>query len=317
MKSLSSKLLLTTCAAVLMLFSQAAFATTYFVSTAGNNSNNGLTTATAWRNIQYAANHVAAGDTIQVLGGTYNEAVTIPVSGSATAGYITLQNYPGQTPVVDGTGLAIPGNQSGLINLASRSYVVIQGLEIRNYKTPKINVVPVGIYITGAGSNLQLLNNHIHDIVTSAKGCNANALGVAIYGTQAPASLNHLTITGNELNNLKTGCSESMSLNGNVDTFTVSGNKIHDNNNIGIDAIGFEGTSPNPSYDQARNGTISLNSVYNITSNGNPSYGAKCTCADGIYIDGGSHIIVERNLIHNVDLGLELASEHSGRTASS
>jgi hypothetical protein len=91
---------------------------------------------------------------------------------------------------------------------------------------------------------------------------------------------------------------------------------IHDNNNIGIDVIGFEGVSPNATYDQARNGQVTLNSVYNITSNGNPSYSANCTCADGIYVDGGTNVTIERNLIHNVDLGIEMASEHSGKTTS-
>jgi hypothetical protein len=47
-----------------------ASATTYYVSTAGSNTNDGLTTTSSWRNIQYAANHVAAGDTVEVLGGS-------------------------------------------------------------------------------------------------------------------------------------------------------------------------------------------------------------------------------------------------------
>jgi hypothetical protein len=294
----------------------ASSATTYYVSTSGNNNNSGLSTGSAWRTVQWAANHVQAGDTVNVLGGVYNETVNIPVSGSATAGYVTFQNYSGQTPTLDGTGLSIPGGQYGLFNLASQSYVIIQGFEIRNYKTSSRNIVPVGIYISGAGSYIQVLNNHIHDIVTSATGCNANALGIAVYGTQAPASLNNITISGNELNNLKTGCSESMSLDGNVDTFTVSNNLIHDNNNIGIDAIGYEGVSPNSSYDRARNGLISLNTVHNISSQGNPSYSKNCWCSDGIYVDGGTNIVVERNLIHNVDLGIEIASEHSGKVTS-
>lgn len=293
-----------------------ASATTYYVSTSGNNNNDGLSQGTAWQTIQWAANHVVAGDTVNVLGGTYNETVNIPASGSATAGYISFQNYPGQTPIVDGTGLSIPGGQYGLFNIASQSYVIIQGFEVQNYKTTKRNIVPVGIYITGGGSNIQLLNNHVHDIVTSASGCNANALGVAVYGTKAPASLNNITITGNELDKLKTGCSESLALDGNVDTFIVANNLIHDNNNIGIDAIGFEGVSPNPAYDQARNGYIGENSVYNITSTGNPSYPKNCYCADGIYVDGGTNIVIERNLVHNVDLGIEMASEHSGKVTS-
>ena len=304
------------CIFLSLLYSAFGFGATYYVSTNGNNANDGLATGTAWRNVQYAANHVQAGDTVKVLGGVYNETVNIPASGSATSGYITFQNYSGQAAILDGTGLAIPNGQYGMINIASQSYVIVKGFEVRNYKSTSKSKVPVGIYITGAGSNLQLLNNRVHDIVTSATGCGANALGVAIYGSQAPASLNHLTISGNELDHLKTGCSESMSLNGNVDTFTVTNNLIHDNNNIGIDVIGFEGTSPDPAYDQARNGTVSQNMVYNISSNGNPSYPKNCWCSDGIYVDGGTNVIVERNLIHNVDLGIEIASEHKNKTAS-
>ncbi len=37
---------------------------------------------------------------------------------------------------------------------------------------------------------------------------------------------------------------------------------IHDDNNIGIDVIGFEVTSPQVAYDQVRNGVISGNTVY-------------------------------------------------------
>ena len=36
--------------------------------------------------------------------------------------------------------------------------------------------------------------------------------------------------------------------------------------------------------------------------------------ADGIYVDGGTDIIIERNIVHNCNLGIEAASEHSGRT---
>ena len=36
-----------------------ASSTTYYVSTTGSNTNDGLTTTSAWRNIQYAANHGA------------------------------------------------------------------------------------------------------------------------------------------------------------------------------------------------------------------------------------------------------------------
>lgn len=286
----------------------------YYVAPTGSNTNPG-TAALPWKTITFAISQATAGATIHVLAGTYNELVTLNKSGSAAGGYITLLSDPQAAAILDGTGLAIPNGQNGMVTISSQSYVIVHGFEIRNYTSSSTANVPVGIYVLGAGSNIQILNNHIHNIVTTASGCNANALGMAIYGNQAPASINNLTISGNELDHLKTGCSESMSLNGNVQYFTVTNNLIHDNNNIGIDAIGFEGTSPNAAYDQARDGTISGNTIYNITSYGNPAYGNQYA-ADGIYVDGGTRITVERNLIHNVDFSIELASEHSGKTSS-
>jgi hypothetical protein len=300
----------------IFLLAASSLAANYYVSTSGNNNNDGLSPNTAWRNVQYAADHIQAGDTVNILGGAYNELVNIAVSGSADGGYITFQNYAGQTATIDGTRLPVPGGQYGLINIASQSYITIQGLEIRNYKTNSTKNVPVGIYVTGAGSNLQFFNNHIHHIQTNAKGCAADAFGVAFYGTEAPASLNNITFSGNELDHMKTGCSETLTFNGNVDTFTVTNNLVHDNNNIGIDGIGFEGTAPDPAYDQARNGYIGENTVYNITSQKNSAYSKGCWCADGIYIDGGTNIIIERNLVHNVDLGIEMASEHQNKVTS-
>ncbi len=287
---------------------------TYYVATTGNDNNNG-SFGSPWRTIQHAANTAVAGNTVYVMGGVYSEIVTFPHSGSASAGYITFQSYPGQTATVDGTGLSVPGGQYGLFTIQNQNYLAISGFEIRNYTTGSTASVPIGIFITGADSYIQILGNQIHDIVTTAKTCNANALGMAVYGSSAPASINNLTISGNEIYRLTTGCSESLSLDGNVDTFSVTNNLIHDNNNIGIDSIGFEGVSPDPAYDQARNGEISGNIVYNITSYDNPAYGPQYG-ANGIYVDGGTHIVIERNLVHNVDIGIELASEHSGKVTS-
>jgi Right handed beta helix region len=109
-------------------------------------------------------------------------------------------------------------------------------------------------------------------------------------------------------------------VDGNVQYFVITGNLIHDDNNIAIGAIGFEGVAPKKAMcgadpcDRARDGLIAQNTIYNITSYGNPAYG-KQYAADGIYVDGGARIVIERNLIHNVDLGIELASEHHQKTS--
>jgi hypothetical protein len=92
-------------AASSMLFATASAqaATTYYVATTGNNGADGLTPSTAFKTVAFAVGRVAAGDTIQVRGGTYAESVTISRPGSA-AQWITLQPYPGETPVLRSTG---------------------------------------------------------------------------------------------------------------------------------------------------------------------------------------------------------------------
>jgi hypothetical protein len=304
--------------AVVTLVTQPASGTTYYVSTSGSDSNPG-TFSKPWKTIQHAADSVSAGDTVYVRGGVYNELVSITVSGSASAGFITFSSYPGELAIVDGQSLKIPGGQWGLLTIKSQSYVVINGLEIRNYKTNKTADTPIGVYVFGSGSNVQIVNNHIHDIVTTAPTnqhlCSSNAFGLTVDGTKAPASISGLAILGNEVDHLKTGCSESLSVDGNVEHFSITNNLVHDNDNIGIDAIGFERVSPDPRYDQARDGEIRGNTVYNITSYGNPDYG-KQYAANAIYVDGGIRIIIEQNLVHNVDIGIEIASEHRHHVSS-
>ncbi|HEY1613938.1 MAG TPA: right-handed parallel beta-helix repeat-containing protein [Rhizomicrobium sp.] len=304
--------------AAITLLAQAPSGTTYYVATNGNDGNSG-SQAAPWLTIQHAADTVAAGDTVLVRGGVYNEHVGFSASGDSAHGIITFANYPGETAVIDGTGLDIPHGQFGLFTFADISNVVAEGFELRNYKTTKLNEVPIGIYVTGAGRGLEIVNNHIHNIETRAKTnpnqCGSDAFGLTVYGTRAPQAIQSLAIAGNEIDHLKTGCSETLSLDGNVRKFAVLNNRVHDDDNIAIGAIGFERVSHVEKYDQARDGMIRGNTVYNITSYGNPDYGRQYA-ADGIYVDGGRNIIIEQNLIHHSDLGIELASEHSSHVSS-
>ncbi|MGC1475430.1 MAG: hypothetical protein WA804_06265, partial [Terriglobales bacterium] len=112
---------------------------TFFVSKTGSNGNPG-TISSPWLTIQHAANSVSAGATVYVFGGVYNESVNFPASGTASAP-ITFQSYPGQTAVIDGAGLTVNGTR-GLINIVGkRSYITVNGFEIRNYTTSNENNV--------------------------------------------------------------------------------------------------------------------------------------------------------------------------------
>lgn len=286
-----------------------ATGSTFFVATTGNDTGPG-SEAAPWLTIQHAVEKVPAGSTVLVQSGTYNELVTITRSGSATAGFITIAAAPGATPIVDGTGLKIPNGENGLFTLENVSFVRVIGFEVQNYTSSSAALDPVGIYVIGAGSNIEIRNNHIHDIVTTVPNSNGDALGIAIYGTSAKQSLSGIVIDGNQLDDLTLGFSELMALSGNVDGFQVTNNLIHDNNNIGIDIAGYEPVeTKNLALDRARNGYVAGNTVFNISSATNPAYQGQLS-SDGIYVDGGENIVIERNLVHDTDLGIEVASEH-------
>lgn len=295
----------------------------YYVSPTGSDNNSGTSTSEAWKTLQHAADSAGAGDTVYVMDGVYQQKLKITHSGSAAEGPITFKSYTPQTAILDGTGLSVADSE-GLIEITDASHIVLEDFEIRNYKTTTKDKIPSGILITGAGSNITIRNNYIHAIENNATLrsdlSGRDAHGIAVYGTKAPQSLSNISIIGNTLSDLILGSSESMVVNGNVDGFLIEGNIVHDNDNIGIDVIGFEGTSPNSAYDQARNGIVRENLVYNITSINNPSYGKSLPNdsygADGIYVDGGKDTLIERNMSYNNDIGIEIASEHSGKSTS-
>ncbi|WP_172245990.1 right-handed parallel beta-helix repeat-containing protein [Saccharibacillus endophyticus] len=299
----------------------------YYVAPSGSDTTGTGSESSPWKTVQRAADAaMKTGGTVYLRGGVYSQQLKLAGTPGAagSAARLTVASYPSETAVLDGKGLSVQDTGS-LIELHDASRVTVRGLELRNYKTATSGSVPIGIYVHGAGSDIRILDNKVHDIgnTSSPKGSDLagrDAHGIAVYGTEAPASISDLTVSGNEVYNLILGSSEALVLNGNVEKFVVENNDVHDNDNIGIDAIGFEGTSPNAKYDQARDGVIRGNRITGSTSSRNPSYGRKIPngsySAGGIYIDGGRDIVVERNISESNDIGIEIASEHSGRSTS-
>jgi hypothetical protein len=284
----------------------------FYVSPAGSDANPG-SRQKPFKTIQHAADVAMPGTTINVLGGTYCQRLAVHTSGNAAQGYVTFRSQPGEKAILDGSCMTPEIGWSAMVALHDVSYVKIQGFEIRNYKTADRRRTPFGIRVYGSGSHVQILNNDVHDIWQTyprrqGPGHGANGFGIAVYGTET-TPIRDLIVDGNHVHHLQTGSSESLVLNGNVTNFRVTNNTVHDNNNIGIDIIGFEHTAPDPAVDRARDGVVSENLVYNITSKGNPAY-QDSVDSDGIYVDGGTHVLIERNIMHDVDFGLELASEH-------
>jgi hypothetical protein len=102
----------------------------YFVATSGSDSNPG-TEALPWKTISKAARSVAAGDTVNVRGGVYTEQVDINSSGTQE-NPIRFLAYPGETPVIEGSGVNLPTGDS-LLHLAG-NWIMVSGFEVRNSK---------------------------------------------------------------------------------------------------------------------------------------------------------------------------------------
>lgn len=285
---------------------------TLYVSPIGSDKNVG-SKKKPLKTIQKAVNVAKPGTTVYVRKGIYKEQVVIKKSGQKNAPII-IKAYPKEKATIDGRGLKVSWDHQGLVSMHDKSYVTIDGFEIKNYKTRKEGLVPTGISVSGSGKGIRILRNHIHHIETLHK--NGNAHGIAIYGTKAPQAIEDIFISGNKLEDMKLGASEALVLNGNVSNFKVTYNILRRNDNIGIDVIGFEGVSPVEAFDQARNGIISNNTVYQISSYGNPAYGNQYA-AGGIYVDGGKEIVIEKNQVYKNDIGIEAASEHAGKSTSS
>ena len=139
---------------LLFLFTpQISNSTTYFVDrnhSSPSNSNPG-TLELPWLTIQHAAVTLTAGDTVYIRAGIYNEHVNMEQNGDAS-GYIVFSAFPGETPIIDGTG--VTESQNGIV--VNKSYIKLIGLEIRNWGD-------TGIWMESA-AYIEISDCVVHDI---------------------------------------------------------------------------------------------------------------------------------------------------------
>ncbi len=255
------------------------------------------------KTIEDAIENANEGDTIIVPAGVYKEQISVETDG------ITIIGEDGA--VLEGSKITPKSSDDSMIYICA-SDVTIDNLEIKGFtlNKPSGSVCPKGICVDEGSENITIQNCEIHDMgcMYSKKSDDYNAHGILVDGSLKEPTKN-VTITNCEVYGLRLGNSEAVVVNGNVEGFEISGNTVHDCDNIGIDAIGFEKTTKD-NRDRARAGKICNNTVYNISSKDNVTYDE--ACADGIYIDGGTDIDVFDNYVENCDLGIEIATEHKG-----
>lgn len=282
----------------------------YYVDGAqGNDQNDGLTLATAWKTIQKSFDAAVAGSTVMIKGGNYYEQLTVRVSGTA-GNPVTFTNYNGEQVIIDGSKIS----GTTILTITDKNFLVFSNLTVQNIT--KNNAVGILLSATknGGVNNVTFRNVSLKGIrwtsnVSATPNSNQNSQPFIAFGygaTQANAITN-LVIDSCEFSNNVTGFSESLSLDGNIDGFTITNNKVHDNTNIGIAAIGHYGVSSNSQLDQSRNGLIRGNLCYKNT--------AGYATSAGIYVDGGKDIKIDRNITYQNGYGIEVGHEENG-TAS-
>ena len=288
-----------------LLLSLASFAqVNYYVSPTGNDLNDG-SLANPWKTVQFAAqnSNIVAGDTVNVMAGTYNEEVTFEISGAADFD-ITFRNYQNDEVILSGANL--PAYEY-IIKIEEQHHLRISGMKIQDYQ----QLDAIGLLIINS-SYIYIEDNEFSNIDYSANAVGQtpneqqNSQPIIVFGRK-PNNVDAsqgIEILRNKIHDCETGWSESVSINGNIDGFEVAYNEIYDNTNIAIVAIGYEGECSNPDNDQARNGNIHHNLVHD-----NPSAYAECA---GIYIDGAAYMNIENNILYNNDYGIEIGCENNG-----
>jgi hypothetical protein len=194
--------------------------------------------------------------------------------------------------------------------------VIIENLDLQGHKVESDEIY--GIVVEGKNINQILIrNNKIHNFDSDN-----DAHGIAIYGTgkNDEEAIRNVIIEGNKVYSMRTGSSESIVINGNVANWEIKNNNVYDINNIAIDAIGGEGTSPvrknklkrvlPGDADKARYGFIEDNYVHNMNTSDNPAYDSEESGAAAIYIDGAHHVEITNNIVENASWAYEVGAEN-------
>ena len=161
--------------------------TEYFASPAGDDAGGDGSRQRPWGSLEKAYAHAAAGDVITLRGGVYplgeRSGVHLAGRSGAPGNPITIRNYPGEVPVLDGSSLTLAHNayptasDAGgyVLSIHDASWLTIEGLEIRN--GPMGGLTVHGSEAVGCHDN-RFVNLQVH-------GCGyggEEGKGVTLYG---------------------------------------------------------------------------------------------------------------------------------------
>jgi hypothetical protein len=198
-----------------------------YVSPSGNDANSGSATS-PFKTFSKAVSVLKAGDTLQVMPGTYGETLTLSTSGTESAPVTVIGN---------GAILNMQGSKPNAI-VVSGSYINVSRFEV-------VGAADFGIFVTGKYVTVD--GNNVHDNVTSngvgTCGSPSSGWGSAI---KVKVGGEHTTIRNNVIYN---NCGEGIAVTRGI-VALVENNTAYDNYsvNIYVDNSPFVTVQNNISY---------------------------------------------------------------------
>jgi len=271
---------------LIILYPVASFGTTYYVSKSGNNTNPG-TPSQPWATIQKAASTMVAGDTVYVRAGTYYEQVTLANSGTSSA-KITYAAYPGETPIIDGTGVTpFDWNWGGLFYIGNKSHIVVNGLTIQNAFVSSGSPGVAGILMENSGDNT----------ITNCVIYNTRSSGIGVWNSTNSSNAKTYITYNNISQAVNGGIEECISI-GSSSYVDVSYNAVHGGVNLPDGGEGIDVKEASSYVD------IHHNTVYDLPGD------------VAIYVDAYSstlsNVNVYSNSVYDVGYGIGIACEQGG-----
>ncbi len=319
-----------------------SFASDYYVSLTGNDTTGNGSVTKPWRSVNKAVNTAGINYStvpaslinvpinILVRGGTYRPTTGIFISElrGSNGQWFTLRNYPGETAIINAENLTT--KFAAMIAVAGAKLTRIEGLHLTKLTNDSTLTTVVngdslkdtrfGIIVSGKAAGIVIKKNTLYDLRwtrNSAKQLfpqpNDNLGGITILGTTDTA-LRNVIIDSNVLYNITPGYTEAISVNGNVDSFSIINNLVHDIANIGIVAAGNYRWIENDlnfsvtrNFNYSKNGWIKGNEVYRCIS--------PIAVSAGIYLDGSRNVTVEDNESYWNGTGCSVGNEQDSSTS--
>jgi hypothetical protein len=132
----------------------------YYVAKTGSDGNAG-TLAAPYLTISKGLSVLTPGKTLYVRAGSYVESPNLTISGTVSAP-ITITNYPGESPVIDGNNTLGGATLSGVLVNIGGDYINFSGFAIRNSTS-------CGLFVPGSHcliSNISSDHNQNYGIIT-------------------------------------------------------------------------------------------------------------------------------------------------------